>query len=179
VFAIISSVDSQSLIKIEQIREIIHHNCQDNNWPAGLDPHMSWQGAGDYHIETVVQALEGFARSVQPFSIHIGGFGVFSGEEPILYLSILKSQLLNQLHLKLWNLLSPLAQLPNPYFSPDNWIPHISLVYGTPETQKALACAVSDLVTVPINFEILVDHVSLVFDRDGKYGIHSTFTLGV
>ena len=58
-------------------------------------PHVSWQVTEAYELPLLEKVLGSFTRQVQPFTIHTTGLGLFTGENPILYISILKDEPLN------------------------------------------------------------------------------------
>lgn len=90
-------------------------------------PHFSWQIGEGYQLDHILPQLSEFTKDLEPFEVHVRGVEVFPGELPVLYLKVLCTTQLHDIHNKLWNLLLPYTIEPNLYYHPDNWQPHVTL----------------------------------------------------
>lgn len=138
--------------------------------------HLSWQGASAYQVEPAKNIIHNISTQTRSFKVGVSGVGIFTGPEPVLYLNVVKNRALMDLHDTLWGKLSPFAEGFNAYYEPNDWVPHITLVYGMllPED---LSCAVTELMYEPFSFELPIDNLALIFLRDGSVGIDSRFDL--
>lgn len=138
--------------------------------------HLSWQGALDYHLEPVHDGLLEIARVTSGFQIQMAGMGIFTGKEPVLYLNIVKSRELMSLQELLWEKLNPFAVEMNAYYAPQAWVPHVTLTYGK-LLPADISCAVQELMYEPFAATLKVDHLAMIYMREGKVGIDSRFEL--
>jgi 2'-5' RNA ligase len=131
-------------------------------------PHLSWQVTEAYELprlETVVHAL---TSQVQPFPIHTAGLGIFTGENPIVYISIVKDEPLMLFHSLLWEKMDGIALNPAPYYSPEQWVPHITLTYND-VTSANLDCVMQSLAFQSFDLEIQIDNLILVAQGEGQF----------
>lgn len=133
-------------------------------------PHFSWQAAEEFHIQKAEEAINRLSGQTAPFTVHTAGLGIFTGPNPILYLSLVKNRRLLELQEAIWSAVEPFAERPNPYYQPASWIPHVTLAYRDVNPQN-LACAIQDLAFRPMAFEIMVDHLALIYEIEGQIGI--------
>ena len=95
-------------------------------------PHFTWQIAPAYDLERMTGVLEDIASRTAPFEIKTAGLGLFTGESPVLYIPLVKTQALSALHQQIWEALLPACTDPSPYYSPEQWVPHITLACSDP-----------------------------------------------
>jgi 2'-5' RNA ligase len=111
------------------------------------------------------------------FLIRTAGLGLFTGPVPVLYLALVKTDILMDLHRTLWESVGPLATDLNRLYSPDLWMPHITIAYQDLNGDN-LACAMKNLVFTPVNLEIQVDQLALLYQNDEGTGVKSSFPFG-
>jgi 2'-5' RNA ligase len=95
---------------------------------------------------------------------HVFGLGIFSGDRPVLYLPIVKSQAMIDLHNQIWERLGSLADRANGYYSPAFWLPHITLAINDLRREN-LACALESVAFEPVELTISVDNLILVVQK--------------
>ena len=102
---------------------------------ATPDPHITYQLAGVRQLSALKAALSGVARDTKPFAAHTTGLGVFPGDKPVIYIPVLRSDALNDLHRRILAATKPLCLRTDKFSGPDCWLPHISLALHdtTPE----------------------------------------------
>ena len=176
-YAIITELASESAGEIEQIRAAALTGCGPDPAPLQLPLHLSWQGAESYYLDEVEVRMRTIAKTFGPITTRIDGVGFFTGVEPVVYLSVTRTPELSALNATLWEALSPLSRSVNHYFSPDEWVPHISILYGKPEMKEAIACMVSNLIAAPLRIEIKLDHIYLGYFRNDDHGVQFRFPL--
>jgi 2'-5' RNA ligase len=141
-------------------------------------PHFTWHVSRGYDLEMTNFALGQLAHKTKPFQVQASGLGLFTGAEPVLFLPVMKRIRLIRLHRRLWEMVSPLSSEPSNYYTPDNWIPHITLAFGDLYPER-LTCAVERLAYREIQIEIPVDHLALGFFTAGEsWGIIREFNFG-
>ena len=135
-------------------------------------PHFSWQVADGYKDDEIEQTLQELADEIEPFEINVVGVGIFSGNTgglPVLYVPVLRQQVLNLNHRLIWKRLECCAINPKELYHAYNWMPHITLAYGD-VTQEKLDCAVKLLCFREINWKIPINNISNVYLVEGEPG---------
>ena len=94
------------------------------------NPHLSYHVSNTYQAEQLLPLLEQVTWQMEPFVLQVSGLGVFTGPEPVVYASIVRSRQLSKLHETLWELADPVCPNPSKLYHPDNWMPHITLLDG-------------------------------------------------
>lgn len=94
---------------------------------ATADPHITYQLAGVRKLSLLKAVLREVARTTKPFPAFTTGLGVFPGPNPVIYIPVLRSDALNQLHRRIVNATAPLCLRTDKFSGPDCWMPHISL----------------------------------------------------
>ena len=102
---------------------------------ATPDPHITYQLAGVRKLSLLKRVLHDVARATKPFAAHTTGLGVFPGPNPVIYIPVLRSDALNDLHRRILHATRPLCLRTDKFSGPDCWLPHISLALHdtTPE----------------------------------------------
>ena len=129
-------------------------------------PHFSYHVASRYNLKTLEPLLYAFTSEQMPFHVKTTGLGIFTGQQPVLYLSVVRSPQLTQFHQALWQRLVESGQANNAsqdYYSPDNWMPHITIGFGDVDCQM-LTNIVHYLGTRSFNWNIFIDNIALIYD---------------
>ncbi len=141
-------------------------------------PHFTYQVVEAYDLPRLVQIVQKIARQTSSFTVHTTGLGVFTGETPVIYLQLVKNDLLLHFHKVIWDRTKEIAHDANPFYSPDLWIPHITLGYGD-VTNFNLGCAMETLAFRELNWEITVDNLTFIGEIDQQVnGNCCTFRFG-
>lgn len=126
----------------------------------GAIPHVSYH-LGDYPPDAPLQAsLAALANQAAPFSAQVSGIGVFGGPAPVLYLAVARGPRLAALHAEVRAVMTSLGHDNNPYYEPDNWLPHVTFAQQNLSTE-ALPGVVSWLAAQPIQFAFQVTSLAL------------------
>lgn len=125
-------------------------------------PHFSWHIAEDYQLQDVRRTLVILTSHQEKFKVSTSGLGLFLGSSPVLYVSLVKTPFLTRFHESLCRDLEPYADLPFPYYMPDNWVPHITLAMGDLDIGK-LQCALAEIGEMNFEWEVEIDSLSLIY----------------
>jgi 2'-5' RNA ligase len=139
--------------------------------------HFSWHVAEQYDTNRVRRVLEDVAGKYRAFEIYTAGLGLFTGVRPVLYLPVVKTQWMAQLHSDLWNALDPFAMETSLLYSPLHWMPHITLVYEESHPELVYKTA-KQLMNVPLKMELTVDHFALIYQNDQAQGLLFSIPFG-
>lgn len=175
-YALTTLFDLDSNVNFAGIWQKLNNKCNLVTANEVSFVHLSWQGAIAYQNEPAKSIIQQISTHTRPFTVKVSGIGIFTGIEPVLYLNVVKNRELMDLHGLLWDKLTPFAEEMNAYYGPNDWVPHITLAYGTllPED---FSCAVMELMYEPLQMELAIDNLALIFMRDGAVGIDSRYAL--
>lgn len=96
---------------------------------SSLSPHFSWHVAEDYDQVALRNNVNQIASEIKPFKIKTCGLGMFLSPEPVLFVQIVITQHLLEIHHKVFTTIETCAKNSLSYYFPDNWTPHITLAY--------------------------------------------------
>ena len=92
-------------------------------------PHVTLMACDDLDMDELRkdECLPCFVREHPPIQIDFPGFGIFTGLEPVVYLSITRTPALTALHHAFWQMVTPFARGFNSFYLPEAWVPHATL----------------------------------------------------
>jgi 2'-5' RNA ligase len=163
---IASLLDKSASVKVEFLWQELEVRCGLVGVKITPFPHFSWQVAEAYDLSLLATGLGTLSRKAEPLTVHTAGLGLFTGENPIVYIPIIKDKPLISFHKLLWEQMTGIALHPSPYYSPSLWIPHITLAFNDINHDN-LDCAMRILAYQSFEWEIQIDNlVTIVQDRD-------------
>jgi 2'-5' RNA ligase len=112
---------------------------------------------------------------MRPFRARTAGLGIFTVASPILYIPVVRSPALSDLHREIW--CSVKQSVPGPvahYYQPEEWAPHITLAQGDIDQDK-LAEIVRFLSRRNFHWEFNVTNVSIIYDTGREQGLRRRF----
>jgi 2'-5' RNA ligase len=168
-FAIISELDERAAIQVMHLWRRLNQSCGLEgifNYP---NPHFTWFSAEDIEIDRCSPILEAISRETHPFTVHTARTDVFEGDDPVLYLKIVKSAELVDLHRRIWDQVLPYVKIPNELYSPNLWIPHITLSLRD-LTEENLPCAIQSIANETLEMDTKVTSFSLVKSENQQTG---------
>lgn len=132
-------------------------------------PHFSWQIAEDYNLEKLKNIVQEITSDTAPFTVHTGGIGIFTGPKPVIFISVVKSQALMDLHAKIWEKAKNAGRDFSPLYSPDTWMPHISLAYED-VNESNISAVMDGLFFRSFSWEMTIDNIAFIYEPSGKVG---------
>lgn len=124
-------------------------------------PHFSYQVADYYDTQQLEPILRQAASKISPFQIKTTGLGIFTGTQPVLYIPVVRSLELSQVHQTLWQAISQAGQGILDYYMPENWMPHITIGFG--DLQPNLLPEVTRLLgTRDFTWEMTINHFAFI-----------------
>ena len=168
-YSIITELEEQAAVQVMHIWRQLHEACGLEgifNYP---NPHFTWFGAEEFDIDPCSSILNMVARATTPFSVHTNGLGVFPGEEPVLYLPLVKSAHIMDLHRSIWEKIRPFCKGLKDISLPEFWVPHITLAIQDLRREN-LSCAIDSVGFTPVEIFTIVDHFLIVKSDGSKTG---------
>jgi 2'-5' RNA ligase len=175
-FGIISLInvekDKNSHLLWNRVTEVIE-KC---GMKIPIYPHFSWQVAVKYQIDNVIEVIQNIAFKTRKFNIQISGFGIFPGDQPVLYLTIVRSSILDEIHQKVWDACSEFGMEINPFYSATRWIPHMTIASGQ-VTSFDISSVVEEMAGEIWDYEIEINNLAIAYQIGDEAGIAKTISL--
>lgn len=168
--AIATLINANSDLTATNLWQVLSHACNLNEIKIPLNPHFSWMVAERFNEESLQEAFVELIRKTEPFEVQTTGLGLFTGEKPILYLPIVKTEALMKLHSELWQTLFALGVNQNTVYQPSLWIPHVTVV-GEGIAAQQLLCVLESIISLDLEMKIEVNNLSLIFSNQIEAGI--------
>lgn len=173
---VVSLLDEQSYEQVERLWAELERRFGLRGIYRTPYPHFSYHVATDYDLERLPSVLEGIAGETAVFSISTSSLGVFTGANPVLYIPVVRAGALGHLHEQVWTAVEPISSGAQVYYSPANWLPHITLAQHD-VTVKNLASVVEWLNAQHLNWQVSIDNLSLIVNRDGQQELYGRYRL--
>ena len=166
---LVSLLDLNHYKLVEALWHRLEKECGLSGVKATPYPHFSWQIAEYYPEPETETAIQTIAIQTKSFKVYTGGLGIFSGPQPVVFISIARSAELNLLHEQLWRQFKTSAKGLSPFYNPQRWMPHITLIFGKEKTE-ALQCGLSRLTSQSFDWEMEVNNISFVSQATNQIG---------
>ena len=164
-YAIISELDFKSSVVVKELWAKLREACRLMAIYKLPTPHFTWFGAESLDVAAVEAIVAELSARSRELTTYVFGFGIFSGERPVFYLPMVKSQAMIDLHQEIWNQVIGYSQHPNQYYSPAYWLPHITLAIND-ITKESLACALETVAFEPVELTVSSDNLIVVAQED-------------
>lgn len=132
-------------------------------------PHFSWQIAEDYDLDDLKNILHELTENTAPFEIHTSGIGIFTGHKPVIYIPVVKSVPLMKLHARIWQMTKDTGRHISNLYSPETWMPHISLAYEDVD-EANIAAVMENLFFRSFSWAMTIDNIAFIYEPNGEIG---------
>lgn len=169
----VTLLNDENASAVEDITSKIESRFEDVK--AATHPHISYHIAEKYDLETVEDYLRDIAREKESFEVDASGIGVFTEPETVVYVPVVRTPELSELHTRIWEMLANprLSSRAVEHYDPKNWFPHITLAQSIEKDELG---EVVDLVeNQDVNWEIRVDNISVLYQENGELDVRSNF----
>ncbi len=166
---IVSLLDDEHYSLVQSLWDELESGCGLTGIKITPIPHFSWQISGDYNFPEVQHALTEIAARLTPITVRTSGLGIFSGPRPVLYVPIVRDELLTMYHARIWQAVKDLSTDISQYYAPGLWLPHITLGSGDMQPEELL-CGLQKLANRSFDWEIQVDKLAVVVQQEGEVG---------
>lgn len=123
---LVALLDSTVSDRVLKLWEELEHRFSLRGVRAFPYPHISFNILDEYETEHVETELRRITAHIRPFDVETAGLGLFLKPEPVLYIPVVRSPALNEVHQMLWRAF-PLRMDGSSLYSPEKWVPHITL----------------------------------------------------
>jgi 2'-5' RNA ligase len=132
-------------------------------------PHFSWQIAESYDMDKLINVFEDIAVCTKPFEVKTTGIGLFTGKSPVVFIPVVKDVQLLKFHYSIWERLKQVGEDISDYYSPQSWVPHISLAYED-VTKENIGKVLNKLSFMDFSWSFEVDNISFIYEPNGQIG---------
>lgn len=78
-------------------------------------------------IDSLKDELSKLCNKIPPFEVIVEGFGYFETPSKVVYLKVMKTNELIEVHKEINGLLEKNCESIFDFYTPENWVPHITL----------------------------------------------------
>lgn len=123
-------------------------------------PHLSFFQGEFVANAQLLAVLHQLTDEIRPFFVSLAGLAVFTGENPVIYVNVVKTPALNQLQRMIYERLSPLVSEARPEYNPAYFVPHLTI--GWVIESSGTAQAFERLGRHSFNDEFIIDNLTLL-----------------
>ena len=168
-FAIVSLLDQAADQRIRAIHAELESKCGLKGIRLFPYPHFSWIGGEWCQMDKTEAMVERLASVTTPITVTTTGLGLFTGSSPVIYIPLVKTVELIQVHQQIWDETRSCADELHPVYQPELWVPHITLALMDVKVDN-LVCAMSLLGFQSFEMTIQVNNLALVYQEEGNIG---------
>ena len=176
VFALAALLDDTHTDKVHQVWDLLERECGLQALDVPPYPHISFHGAAAYQLDELDRQLHEITRKIEPFRIHTTGLGVFTGKIPVVYIPVVASKPLLDIHQQLWETTSHFGTRVNMLYQPDLWVPHITILHDEIDT-GCLNYIFSLFIETPFTWEIEINRLAILYRKQEEYGLYQEYSL--
>jgi 2'-5' RNA ligase len=90
-------------------------------------PHVTLFGCEGIDHPSIQEVLDELCFRTPPLELRSIGLGLFARPMPVIYAPVIRNQALSELHQELWEAVGRLGGSRFRLYSPEQWIPHMTL----------------------------------------------------
>jgi 2'-5' RNA ligase len=166
---IVSNLEGQPYKKIKKLWASLERKYDCVAFEQYAHPHVSFQAARTSDIRQLKTDFQKLVSQIKPFKIEVGGLRHF--DKKVIYLQIRKTQELVEIHRLVDHFLQTRCQDLFEYYTPENWIPHLTLAQKVP-TVRNFEKAWHELTDSRLRFRQRLHNICMVkWYPDGKIKI--------
>lgn len=174
---LVSLLDQAHTEQVEVIWQLLKYQCGLSGVKTTPYPHFSWQVAKGYDWDALGNRLVEIAQAFSPFQVRTSGLGLFTGEQPVLYIPVVRTSVLHALHLRIWEVSRSISMDISPYYAPDSWKPHITIAQGDLNLDT-VSCAIQQLARQNFDWVIPIDNLAVIYATDDQVAtLHDRYPL--
>lgn len=166
---IVSLLDQEHYTLVEELWRELQEKCGLEGIKVTPYPHFSWQIGVEYEWTELEKVFHDIAIRTKPFVVHTTGLALFTGDQPVIFIPLVRDPALNAFHAQVWDRLAQIGEGISPHYSPRNWMPHISLAYSD-VTRETINCAMQTLAFRAYDWRIEVDNLAAIYEPAGTVG---------
>jgi 2'-5' RNA ligase len=132
--------------------------------------HFSWLVCEELDREKLSKSLEDIASSITSFDVHSGGIGIFPGVIPVITYILARNEELTETQRLIWSRCAGNLGKVNVKYSPELWIPHITLLHYGLESREYCEF-LETCIESEISFSINVNNLAIIYKDEDSAGL--------
>lgn len=161
---ILSLLDSTHSLQVKEIWAELEERFGLRGVQGFPYPHVSFQISEGYPLETIQERMQDTVSRFKPIQVQTTGLGLFVIPAPVLHIPVVRATALDRIHRLLWKAFPPLSG-DGGYYSPDQWMPHITLAVGDLKAEM-LPEVIGLLSGRDFHWKILLDNLAFAAQTD-------------
>jgi 2'-5' RNA ligase len=122
---------------------------------SGIRPHVTLAVYDKPDVPEFDSRLEEFASEIEPFDISMPGVGVFPGDLDAVFLAIVLTRRLLEIHARYHRVFEDLIPFETAHYLPENWVPHCTLAMDLPKESVPDAMRTCRRMPLPIRSRLV------------------------
>lgn len=175
--AITTLLSSPAADRINDLIKSLETEFGLNDVQATPEPHLTYQIVEPADLAVLKAALRAITVTTRPFLAHATGLGMFPGDNPVIYIPVLRSDALNALHHRVLDVAGPLCSRTDKFSGPELWLPHVSLALHD-TTPEVLGPVLRFLNTQTYNMELEINNLTLLRPEGELFVREEVFEFG-
>jgi 2'-5' RNA ligase len=172
---IVSNLEGQLYKNVKKLWVSLERKYDCTAFQQYPHPHVSFQAARTLDIRQLKTDFQKLVSQIKPFEIEVGGLRHF--DKKVIYLQIGKTQELVKIHRLVDHFLKTRCQDLFEYYTPKNWIPHLTLAQKIPNVRN-FEKAWRELTDSRLRFRQKLHNICMVkWYPDGKIKIAKRYIL--
>lgn len=140
-------------------------------------PHLTALTAEVPDMEELKEYLELTCLETRKITVRTTGLGIFPGKNPVIFIPVLRTPPLNDLHSRLHRDIAEMSTEMGVYYNPNLWLPHITLALGD-TTPELLGPVLNFLGENNFNWEITLNNLTIMQKCGDHYLKDDEFQFG-
>ncbi|MEM8535060.1 MAG: 2'-5' RNA ligase family protein [Chloroflexota bacterium] len=128
---------------------------------AAIRPHVTYVVGECRKPRALAKTLDQLALQIEPHEVHIDGVDVFEGRYPVIFLKVVRTAYLEQVHRQLYDAMKEAGLNVRKEYQPEHWVPHVTLAFQDVSPQS-IAPILEDLATLSYHVKSRLASVDLV-----------------
>ena len=174
--AIVSLLDNEHYQLVEDLWAELQREFSVQGVYITPYPHFSYHVAQHYDVDELESILKRITSNITTFQVKTSGLAIFTSAHPVLYIPVVRSQELTELHQELWEVIPAADSGVQEYYHPDRWMPHITIGFGDINKDN-LSRIIPWLAERAFNWEITIDNLALIYDTGTKQELKARFAI--
>jgi 2'-5' RNA ligase len=172
---IVSNLEGKPYKNIKKLWASLERRYDCTAFEQYAHPHVSFQAARTSDVRRLKTDLQKLVSQIEPFVVEVKGIGHF--DKKVIYLRIRKTQELVKIHRLVEQFLQIRCQDLFEYYTPENWIPHLTLAQEIPIIRN-FEKAWRELTDSRLRFRQRLHNICMVkWHSDGKIKIAKRYIL--
>ena len=162
-YGVVSILDDEHSDKVEKLWDTFQQEFGIHGVFHTPIPHFSYHVAEQYDLAGIEKIVAKLASEITPFEVKTTGLGIFTGDDPVLFVPVVRTAALEQIHERVWQAINDEDVVTGAfsYYELPQWVPHITLTHKD-AGHDLLPQVVQFLSQHNFTWNIKIDNLSII-----------------